>query len=122
METRLRLLIVFAGLPEPTVNLKLRRPDGSVRRRLDLSYPSVRLIIEYDGRQHAEDLAQWQSDLERREEFDNEKWRLLIVTRDGIYDRPLRTLIRVRDALLALGYRGVPRQLFDGWQAHFMSR
>jgi len=120
METRLRLLIVFAGLPEPTVNFKLRRPDGSVRRRFDLSYPSVHLIIEYDGRQHAENPEQWQIDIERREELDDEQWRLLIVTRKGIYDKPLQTLIRVRDKLLALGYPSVPRRFTDGWQQHFM--
>jgi len=121
METRLRLLIVFAGLPEPEVNFKLRRADGSVRRRFDLCYPSVRLIIEYDGRQHAEDPDQWQTDIDRREELDDEAWRLLIVTRKGIYNNPLNTLVRVRDKLVALGYPGVPRRFADGWQQHFMS-
>ncbi len=120
METRLRLLIILAGLPEPTVNFKLRRADGSVRRRFDLSYPSVHLIIEYDGRQHAEDPEQWQIDIDRREELDDEHWRLLIVTRKGIYDDPLNTLIRVRDKLIALGFPNVPRRFSDGWQQHFM--
>lgn len=120
METRLRLLIVLAGLPEPTVNHKQRRKDGSVRRRLDLSYPSIRLIIEYDGRQHALDPTQWEKDITRREEFDNEEWRLLIVTRAGIYVRPLHTLLRVRDKLIALRYPGVPRRFSDDWQAHFL--
>jgi very-short-patch-repair endonuclease len=120
METRLRMLIVLAGLPEPTVNFKLRRADGTVRRRFDLSYPSVRLIIEYDGRQHAEDVAQWQVDIERREELDDEQWRLLIVTRKGIFDRPMDTLVRVRDKLISLGYPNVPRHFADGWQQHFM--
>jgi hypothetical protein len=53
-ETRLRLLLVLAGLPEPRVNLLLRGRDGSWRRRYDLAYELLRLIIEYDGRQHAE--------------------------------------------------------------------
>lgn len=121
METRLRMLIVLAGLPEPVVNFKLRRADGSVRRRFDLCYPSVRLIIEYDGRQHAEDVRQWLKDIDRREELDDEHWRLLIVTRKGIYDTPLETLGRVRDKLIALGYPRVPRRFTDGWQQHFMS-
>ncbi len=122
METRLRLLIVLAGLPEPVVNFKLRRRDGSVRRRLDLSYPTIRLIIEYDGRQHATDPAQWKSDIERREEFDGEKWRLVIVTRNGIYDDPLGTLIRVRDRLIELHFPGVPQHFSDEWLVHFMPR
>jgi len=37
METRLRMLIVLAGLPEPKVNVKLYDARGKVRRRLDLS-------------------------------------------------------------------------------------
>jgi len=55
METRLRMLIVLAGLPTPQVNFILRHPDGSWWMRFDLCYPSLKLIFEYDGRQHAED-------------------------------------------------------------------
>ena len=58
-ETRLRMLLVLAGLPEPVINLILRWPDGSWRMRLDLSYPELQLIVEYDGRQHAENTLQW---------------------------------------------------------------
>jgi hypothetical protein len=46
-ETRLRLLLVLAGLPEPSVNLIIRQPDGSWRRRYDMAYEEFRLIIEY---------------------------------------------------------------------------
>jgi hypothetical protein len=69
-ETRLRLLLVLAGLPEPRVNLIIRGQDGSWRRRYDLAYEYLRLIIEYDGRQHAEDTQQWLTDIFRREELD----------------------------------------------------
>jgi hypothetical protein len=48
-ETRLRLLLVLAGLPEPRVNLIIRGRDGSWRRRYDLAYEHLRLIIEYDA-------------------------------------------------------------------------
>ncbi|WP_404392841.1 hypothetical protein [Humibacillus xanthopallidus] len=33
METRLRMLMVLSGLPEPVVNHKIRWPDGQVRQR-----------------------------------------------------------------------------------------
>jgi hypothetical protein len=102
-ESRLRLLLVLAGLPEPTVNLIIRGRDGSWRRRYDLAYQHVRLIIEYDGRQHVEDSRQWLTDIFRREELDQMRWRLVIVTSEGIYRDPLRTLGRVRDALLECG-------------------
>jgi very-short-patch-repair endonuclease len=120
METRLRMLLVLAGLPEPTVNHQLRHPDGSVRRRFDLSYPHLRLIVEYDGRQHADDPAQHDHDLERREELDRERWRILVVTAKGIYQEPERTVRRVRDALVEQG-AGRPR-LRTTWRQHFPGR
>ena len=69
------------------------------RWRFDLCYPEYKLIIEYDGRQHAYDAAQWSHDLERREWLDQDGWRILIVISEGIYGDPLRTLQRVRSAL-----------------------
>jgi AbiEi antitoxin C-terminal domain len=118
-ETRLRLLLVFAGLPEPRVNLIIRGRDGSWRRRYDLVYERFRLIIEYDGRQHAEDAQQWRSDIFRREELDQIRWRLVIVTSEGIYREPLRTLERVRDALLECGAGGIRRTFRPEWRLHF---
>jgi hypothetical protein len=67
MERRIRLLIVFAGLPEPQVNFILRIADGEWGWRFDLCYPEYKLIIEYDGRQHAFDSGEWIHDLKRRE-------------------------------------------------------
>ena len=122
METRLRMLIVLAGLPEPEVNHKIRAEDGRVLRRLDLSYPWLKLIIEYDGRQHVEIEEQWDSDLERREEFDEEGWRIIVVTAKGIFRHPDRTLERVRKSLVARGCTSVPPAFTAGWQLHFPVR
>lgn len=118
MESRLRMLIVLAGLPEPKVNHKLLDSRGRVRRRFDLSYPSIKLVIEYDGRQHIERIEQWTSDLDRREELDDGDWKILIVTSDGIYREPDRTLKRIRRNLILRGYGHVP-PLDPAWTAHF---
>lgn len=120
MESRLRLLIILAGLMEPTVNHTIRWPDGPVRFRFDLSYPEYRLIIEYDGRQHAESDAQWGSDVSRREWLDQEQWRLIIIRATDIYSTPALTLSRVIDAMRDKGMT-VPR-LSDEWRRHFSSR
>jgi very-short-patch-repair endonuclease len=122
MESRLRMLIVLAGLPEPEVNHVIGDDDGRVRRRLDLSYPSVRLIVEYDGRQHVEIQKNWESDLERREEFDDDGWRILVVTSKGIYREPARTVARVHQALRHRGWRGLPRRTADTWRPFFPGR
>ena len=118
METRLRLLIVLAGLPEPEVNVVIFWDDGSWRRRFDLCYRGIRLIVEYDGRQHAESTRQWHSDLERREEFDEEGYRILVVTSVGIYREPGRTLHRIRRQLVLRGMPNVP-PIDDRWRDHF---
>jgi len=118
-ETRLRLLLVLAGLPEPRVDLILRARDGSWRRRYDLAYEQLGLIVEYDGRQHSTDTEQWLTDIFRREELDRMRWRLVVVTKEGIYDDPLQTLIRVRDALRDCGATGLRRNFKAEWRVHF---
>lgn len=122
METRLRLLIVLAGLPEPRVNLLLRARDGSWTRRYDLAYEQLRLVVEYDGRQHADDTEQWLTDIARREELDRRRWRVVVITADGIYVDPLRTLTRVRDALRECAATGVRRSFRTEWRVHFPPR
>lgn len=122
METRLRLLLVLAGLPEPVVNHLLRNAAGSVMRRFDLCYPDVRVIVEYDGRQHADNTKQWESDILRREELDAAGWRVIVVTSRGIYVRPDETLHRVRTALQERGASRMPSRLSNEWQRHFPVR
>jgi very-short-patch-repair endonuclease len=121
-ETRLRMLLVLAGLPEPTVNVIIRNPDGSWRMRFDLSYPGMKLIIEYDGRQHAENSGQWRRDLIRREELDRLGWRLIVVTSDDLRDAPETVLMRVRDALIDRGAIGIRRRFKTEWIRYFAPR
>jgi hypothetical protein len=59
-------------------------------------------------------------DLERREELDKERWRILVVTAKGIYQEPDRTVRRVRDALVEQG-ADRPR-LRPTWRKHFPGR
>jgi hypothetical protein len=52
-ESRLRMLILLAGLPEPSVNYIIRDQDtGEWLRRFELAYEELRIAIEYEGRQH----------------------------------------------------------------------
>jgi hypothetical protein len=46
METRIRVVLVRAGLPCPV----LQHPVGPYP--LDLAYPELKIAIEYDGREH----------------------------------------------------------------------
>jgi very-short-patch-repair endonuclease len=122
METRLRMLLVLAGLPEPVVNYKVYWENGKVRYRFDLSYPEFRIVVEYDGRQHRADLEQWDHDIERSEWFDDDGWRHVPVFSWGIYKRPDRTLERVRKALGSRGCTELPNTFADDWRPHFPVR
>ncbi len=122
METRLRMLMVLAGLPEPVVNHIEYDAMGVWAKRFDLSYPELLLIIEHDGRQRAEDDRQWGRDIERREELDTDGWRLIVVRSTGIYTEPGRTLERIMDAMRERRARGMPRTLNREWERYFPGR
>lgn len=119
METRLRMLLVLAGLPEPQVNLTIRDVDGQPVRRFDLSWPGVKVIVEYDGRHHIVREETWERDLDRREWMDDDGWRLLVVTSRGIYVEPGLTVARVFGLLRARGLPGLPKRPSDDWRPHF---
>jgi very-short-patch-repair endonuclease len=122
MESRLRMLIVLAGLPEPQVNRIVRDGSGNWDKRFDLCYPDLLLIIEYDGRQHADNDEQWDHDIDRREDLDGEGWRMIVIRSKGIYVEPQRTLERIADAMRARGAQNVPTRLRDDWRSHFPGR
>lgn len=122
METRVRLLLIFAGLPEPRVNFSIRNDDDQVVYRLDLAFAEWRVAVEYDGRQHAEDERQWGHDLGRRESLDGLGWRLVVCRATDVYTSPRETVNRVVSALRGQGMElsdPTPSPLFD---RHFPGR
>jgi hypothetical protein len=121
METRLRMLLVLAGLPEPVVGHRIHDEHGQLRLRLDLCYPSLKLSLEYDGRHHAESEQQWGRDLSRREDLDRRGWRVLVVRARDIYDHPASTLRRIVTAMRERGADNLPR-LRSEWERHFSQR
>ncbi len=119
METRLRLLMIFGGLPEPEVDHRVHDSDGTLLYRFDLCYLSWRLLIEYDGRHHAAD-DQWQSDIARDEQFDSWRLRKVVVVASDIFRTPANTLTRIRRAMHDQGMP-VPPMSHD-WRRRFPSR
>lgn len=51
-ETRLRLMVTLAGLPQPTSQLVVLRADGVPVGHADLGYEEFRVALEYEGRHH----------------------------------------------------------------------
>lgn len=97
-ETRLRLLLVRAGLPRPAANRDVV-VDGAWLARPDLSYPWLRIAIEYDGDHHRTSRAQWQRDIGRRRVLEDAGWLLVVVTADDVTRRPHEIVERVRRAI-----------------------
>jgi hypothetical protein len=98
METRLRLLLVLAGLPRPVANRDVVAHGGWIARP-DLSYPELKIAIEYDGDHHRVSRRQWQNDIGRRRVLEEEGWLVLVFTADDVLRRGDDTVRRVRSAL-----------------------
>jgi hypothetical protein len=109
-ETRLRLLLVSAGLPEPEVNVAIVTSDGQFIATPDLRYRRSRVAIEYDGRQHVEDRRQWGRDISRREGYDDAGWRVIVIRAEDFL-RPWATVHKIWRILRERGEPGLPEEL-----------
>ncbi len=100
-ETRLRLILTRAGLPEPELNWDLRDTAGRLIARLDLAYPAVRVGVEYDGRVHAEDARQFELDADRWSAIARAGWTHVRILRHHMRGRHPLAIDMVRRALNA---------------------
>jgi very-short-patch-repair endonuclease len=98
METRLRLLLVRGGLPEPALNVDIRDRRGRFVARGDLVYEKERVVVEYDGDQHRSERAQYERDVDRLEQLGDEGWRVIRVLHHHMA-APHAVVARVRAAL-----------------------
>jgi hypothetical protein len=119
-ETRVRLLMVLSGLPEPSVNHTITRPDGTVEYRLDLSFPDFLLAIEYDGRWH-DTPEQRALDEARRADLMSRGWTFVILRAEDLYETPDQTVARLNAELREHGIP-VPAVVDEGWRRHFPVR
>jgi Protein of unknown function (DUF559) len=97
METRLRWLLIQAGLPRPDVQVHLRDCEGRFLGRADLFYSRARLAVEYDGDNHRDRLVE---DDRRQNLMINAGFRLLRFTAGDIYRRPESVVAQVKAALI----------------------
>src|SRR5262245_31840192 len=100
METRLRMLLIGAGLPRPQVQVALYDDHGKFLARTDLYYPDQRLALEYDGGTHRESLVE---DNRRQNRLLRAGFRLLRFTASDVYNTPQATASQVRALLSSSG-------------------
>ena len=98
MESKLRLLIVRAGLPEPVIGHTVYF-EGAFIGTPDLAYIRERIALDYDGKVHRATERAYLDDVERRNLFADAHWRYITVTKDNI--RVPRSLLARLERLLA---------------------
>ena len=102
-ETRLRLLLLRGGLPEPQVNLPILGALGRFLAEGDLVYLEARTLLEYEGDLHRTDQRIFRKDILRRERLVDAGWWTIRITADDLALRPEETVERVRSTLLRRG-------------------
>jgi len=83
-ETRLRLLLGRAGLPEARCGYELVGSDGRRIGWFDLAWPEQRVLGEYDGDQHRTSTAQYDKDIRRFDLAADDDWRVIRVRASGL--------------------------------------
>lgn len=116
-ETRLRMMLVFARLPEPQPNLNLG-DEHDFLARCDLVYLAYKVIVEYDGDQHRLSRRQRERDIKRREALERAGWLMVVVTAEGMR-HPREVVRRVHRALVERGYCGPEPVFSDVWDRWF---
>lgn len=99
-----RLLLHLAGFPEPELNIDILSRRGVFIARGDIVYRWCKLLVEYDGSQHATDRGQYVRDVERGENLERAGWRTVRVLKEHMR-APDDVVARVAKVLRARGWR-----------------
>ena len=99
-ETRLRLLLVRAGLPEPLVNVEVPCPEEGRVYHVDLGYDKEKVAVEYDGLVHVGSRRQMEIDADRRRALQGQGWMVITVTADQLRT-PNKIVRSVESALIS---------------------
>lgn len=102
-ESRVRLVLVRAGLPAPETQIEFRDKFGHVFIRLDMGWREWKVAVEYDGVQHWSDRKQRSWDIDRIAMLEDMRWTVVRVSAE-LLTRPDVVIERVRTKLRAAGY------------------
>ncbi|GAB2453735.1 hypothetical protein HD599_002861 [Conyzicola lurida] len=105
-ETRLRLVLVRAGLPEPELGVDIYDDLGRWLGRADQLFREWKVISEYDGEQHRTSSAQYDRDQIRLDDFRQAGYTTVQTRKRQLYPRPEVAVARVARTLWAAGCPG----------------
>jgi hypothetical protein len=114
-ESMVRLRIEFAGLPRPEVNVPIV-VDEELIGIGDLLMRCVMLVLEYEGRHHAESVKQFARDIERYASFRRHAVEYLQITNEMMM-KPKVMVSRVYRRMCELGYAGPAPVFADRWES-----
>jgi hypothetical protein len=101
-ESRVRLLLIGAGLPPPETQIEFSDELGIARIRVDMGWRNWRVAVEYDGVQHWSDRHQRSWDIDRIAMLEAMGWAIVRVSAEMLA-RPEVIIERVRGKLRAAG-------------------
>jgi hypothetical protein len=101
-ESRVRLLLVGAGLPPPETQIQFTDEFGIARIRVDMGRRNWRVAVEYDGVQHWSDRYQRSWDIDRIAMLEAMGWVVVRISAEML-SRPEMIIDRVRSKLRAAG-------------------
>lgn len=96
-ESKLRLIVIRGGLPEPEINHTLVDTVTGKEVRPDFRFRKFKLIIEYLGDYHRTK-SQWRKDMTRRSRLEAQGWYVMEINADDLLD-PDELVARIRTAL-----------------------
>ncbi len=103
-ESLLRLAIVWAGLPEPELNVPIIDHFGKRHHEPDLSYRKYRVGIEYEGEHHGEE-EQIVRDIGRSERYAALGWTEVRISKRHMVNDAKPAVTKIRNALIQAGWR-----------------
>jgi hypothetical protein len=104
LETRIRLVLIGGGLPEPTLQIVVV-VDGDTYR-IDMGYLGPQVAVEGDGRDPHERPDALFKDRQRQNALTNAGWQPLRFTWDDVINRPAYIVATVAKALSKASARG----------------
>lgn len=97
----MRFLLEENGIRGGIVNFAIPDQERGVTHRVDIAYPELHLIIEYDGKHHSES-KQWNYDVEKRARLHELGWTVVEVKADNMRTQEARNEL-VASILTRLG-------------------
>jgi hypothetical protein len=96
-ESRLRLIVLRGGLPEPEINHEIVDSETGRHVRPDFIFRKHKLILEYQGDYHRTK-KQWRKDMTRRSRLEADGWYVMELNADDL-DDPRELVARIQRAL-----------------------